>query len=310
MESKAKMNIIFEDATKVITNPVGFYRDMLKTGGFADPVIFLLVMAAIMGLLIAVFSLFGAGVIGAMAAGFGAIIFMPIFALIGSFIGAAILFVIWKLMGSEQSYETAYRCVAYAAAIYPITAVLGLIPYIGTIVGIAWGMYLIIVASSEVHQLQRRSAYTVFGTLGAIIIVMNIGTEIATRRMASQVEGWQQQFETFGKQIGQPGDRTPEEAGKAVGDFLKGIESAVQDANKDADAESSVNSLSEPASSDNDGYDGDSLSPEQAGKALGDFFKGFNEATKDLAKQQQSSQAVDAGSVSSSSADGAAETSD
>jgi uncharacterized membrane protein YdjX (TVP38/TMEM64 family) len=43
-----------------------------------------------------------------MGAGFGAIIFMPIAVAIGSFIGAAILFVIWKLMGSQEDYETAY----------------------------------------------------------------------------------------------------------------------------------------------------------------------------------------------------------
>ena len=53
------------------------------------------------------------------------IIFMPIAVAIGSFIGGAILFIIWKLMGSQEDYETAYRCGAYLMALAPITAIIG-----------------------------------------------------------------------------------------------------------------------------------------------------------------------------------------
>lgn len=61
---------LVEDAKAVITNPVGFYRNMPKTGGYAEPVIFVLVMAAIAGLLAAVFSFIGVGQVGGMAVGF------------------------------------------------------------------------------------------------------------------------------------------------------------------------------------------------------------------------------------------------
>ncbi len=323
MGNRSKLNNVLQDAIKVITNPVGFYRNMPKTGGFADPVIFVLVMAVMMGLLIAIFSLFGASVIGAMAAGFSALIFMPIFALVGSFIGAAILFVIWKLMGSSESYETAYRCVAYAAAIYPIMAVLGLIPYIGTLVGIAWGVYLMIVASIEVHQLNRKTAYTVFGILGALLIVMNLGSEMAARKMTAKVEGLEKQFEGITKQLEQSADKTPEQMGKDIGDFIKGLGNATKNTRDNVDANNtgnispetlpsdntagdSMNNVSPQPSSDN-AASGDTMTSEKAGKVLGDFLKGFSEATKDLQQQETPTAAATPTDISSSSeaADGA-----
>lgn len=226
MENKAMLNTIVEDAIKVVTDPAGFYRDMKKTGGFADPVIFVLVMAVIMGIVIAIFSLFGIGMVGVMAAGFGAIIIMPIFAVIGSFIGATVMFVIWKLMGSGESYETAYRCVAYAAALYPITAVLGLVPYLGSVVGVIWGMYLMIIASTQVHGLNQKTAYTVFGILGALMVVVSIGNEMASRKMSSVMQDMEEQFGNIDEQLEQSGEMTPEQAGKAMGEFLKGFSEA------------------------------------------------------------------------------------
>lgn len=181
--SDATFTTIIDDAKKVITNPVGFYREMAKTGGFAAPIIFVIVMAVIAGLIIAVLSLFGANMTTGMAIGFAAIVIMPVFMLIGSFIGAAILFVIWKLMGSEASYETAYRCVAYASAILPITVLLGVIPYIGTLIKVAWSIYLMYIASIEVHAINAKTAMMVFGILGVLLLLINLGSERAARRI-------------------------------------------------------------------------------------------------------------------------------
>ncbi len=109
MENTSTFNLskVIEDAKSVITNPVSFYRNMSKSGGFSEPIIFVIVMAVIAALLFTIFSLFGGGRMA--GAGLGILVFIPIMMLIGSFISAAIMFVIWKLMGSENNYETAYR---------------------------------------------------------------------------------------------------------------------------------------------------------------------------------------------------------
>ncbi len=206
-DSKFDISNIVDDAVSVITNPTDFYRNMKRDGGLAEPIIFLLVMAAIMGVVLTLFSLFGGGRIGAMAVGFSAIVFVPVMALITSFIAAGIMFVIWKLMGSSESFATGYRCVAFAAAIYPIVAVLSLIPYAGTIIGVAWGTFLMFTASVEVHRLARNTAMIVMGILGIVMLIWNINSERMGRHFESRIE-------KMGSTVEGVGDITPEEAGK------------------------------------------------------------------------------------------------
>lgn len=222
MDNKPLLQSILDDALKVIQNPVGFYRNMAKTGGLADPLIFVVVMAAVTGVLVAILSLLHLGMAGAAGIGIGAVIIFPLMAIIGSFIAAGVLFVIWKLMGSNESFEVAYRCVAYAAAIYPVTALLGIIPYLGSVIGVVWGMYLMIVASIEVHQIKAQTAWTVFAVLGVILVITNISSEMASRRMAAHLD------ET-GVNLEELEQMSPEEAGKAVGEFLKGFENATRE---------------------------------------------------------------------------------
>ncbi|MCA9472856.1 MAG: YIP1 family protein [Nitrospirales bacterium] len=214
---------ILEDVVTLLTNPVSFYRRMPKTGGYGDPILFLMVIAVITAVMMAIFSLFGLGTVGeAMAVGFGGIIFLPMMTLVLSFIGAGLLFIVWKFIGSKESFEVAYRCVAYASALFPISAIAGMIPYLGSIVGIVWWTYLMIVASIEVHHLPPQTAYVVLGIIGFFFVVTNLSSEIAARRLATE-------FEQYGGSVKQLEELSPEEAGEAVGKFLKGLEKSRQE---------------------------------------------------------------------------------
>lgn len=208
----------------VITDPAGYYQQMPRSGGYLEPVVFVAIMAAILGVISAIWSLFGA--IGGVAAGgfFAALILTPIFAVIGAFIGAAILFVIWKLMGSSENYETAFRCQTSVAAIYPIVGIVAIIPYIGNILAIAWGAFLMIEASVQVHGRSRKVATTVFGILAVLMILSNTASERASRQMAERMENMGNQFEGYE-------DMSPEEAGRRMGEFLRGMEEAQKNSN-------------------------------------------------------------------------------
>lgn len=229
-ESKPfNLGTVLEDAKRVITDPVGFYRDMPKSGGFADPMIFVAAIAVLIGVAAAIFSVIGLGKASmafAGVAGFSAVIIIPIFAVIGSFIGGAILFVIWKLMGSEHNYETAYRCVAYAYAIAPIALVLSIIPYLGTIIKGLWGTFLMYTASVEVHSLKAQTAKIVFGVLAAIGIFSGLSSERAMRTLEHRFERVMESTGSgdFYKKLENGEEITAEEAGKQVGEFLKGLE--------------------------------------------------------------------------------------
>lgn len=197
-------------AIKVITNPVGFYRDMPKSGGFLDPLVFAVAMALVAALIGIVFSVMGLGATGMMAVGVIAIIVVPIAVVIGSFIGAGILYLVWMVMGSKESYETAFRCIAYMTAISPITALVGAIPYLGTIISVAWGTFLLVTASIEVHKVKANTVYVVFGILGLLVLGYQLRGEYVLRTIQT----------TFSNM----GNMTPEEAGKAAADFMRGMQ--------------------------------------------------------------------------------------
>ncbi|MFK7732681.1 MAG: YIP1 family protein [Pseudomonadales bacterium] len=227
---------VIDDAKAVLTDPAGFYRAMPTTGGFAEPAIFVAVMGAVIGVLMTLVALFGGSGLGAMAVGVGSFIMMPIMAVIGSFIAALIMFVIWKLMGSDYDYETAYRCVAYATAIYPIMGVLGLIPYIGTIVGVLWGMYLMYNASVEVHKIKAETARMVIGILAAVMLFMQVSGEIAMRKIESSMDKYEEAAESIGKnmegslkELENLDEMSPEEAGRKLGEFFKGMSEGMEE---------------------------------------------------------------------------------
>lgn len=212
---------VLADARRVLTAPTRFYREMPTTGGYAEPVIFVVVVALATGIIGAILALLGGSQIGAMRMGLGSIIALPILAVIGSFISAAILFVIWKLMGSDRSYETSYRCLAYATAIYPFVAIIGIIPYLASIIGIAWFSYLMIEASVLVHNRERKTATIVFGIIAVVLILSNISNE----RMARHLE---REVDQFSRQMGEWQNLPPEEAGRRMGEFLRGLEEGRQ----------------------------------------------------------------------------------
>lgn len=208
---------VLADARRVLTNPTGFYRDMPTTGGFTEPLLFIVVMAIATGIVGAFLSLFGGSQIGAMRLGFASIILLPILAAFTSFISAAVLFLIWKLMGSERSYETAYRCIAYATAIYPVVAIVGVIPYLATIIGMAWLGYLMIEASVLVHGQERKTATLVIGLFAVLLMLSNIGSERVARKL-------EQEIRQFSHHMDEWRNLPPEEAGRRMGEFLRGLE--------------------------------------------------------------------------------------
>lgn len=179
-------------AINVITNPVGFYQGMPKSGGLIDPLIFMVVLAVVGGVLSAILSLFGLGMAGAMFGGLMTIILAPVFVVIFGFIGAAIAYVIWKMMGSQENFETAFRCIAYAAAIAPVTAVLNLIPYLGSLASALWPMALLAIASIHVHRRSVQASWAVFGAIGILFALISVGGEHTSRQLMSGVEDWEE----------------------------------------------------------------------------------------------------------------------
>lgn len=203
-----------QTAIKVLTSPAAFFREMPKTGGFVEPLIFMIVMGVISGLIQAIFSLFGLNIAGGIAMGMAAIIMMPIFIAIFGFVGAAILFVIWKLMGSQESYETAYRCGAYISAFAPIAAILSIIPYLGGVAGIVAYTFFLVAASIEVHKIPSQKAWLVFGIIGAILILLSITGQMAAKKFAGEMAGKTKEMEKAAKEMEKAAKKMQESVSK------------------------------------------------------------------------------------------------
>ena len=217
--------MILDYTKRVITDPAGFFQQMPRKGGFGAPLIYVIVIAVITAAVQAILGMIGFGPAGMFATGIAGLVLLPILAAMGSFIGAAILFVIWKLMGSEEDYETAYRCAAYAYGYAPVAALVSGIPYAGTLVQILWPTVLIVLATIHVHGRKPALAWGVFGVLGILAAVSMLGTKIAARRFITELENASQQMEhKYGDD-----EFTPEDAGQAVKDLLQNLKKMEQE---------------------------------------------------------------------------------
>ena len=221
-----------QTAVNVITKPSEFFQGMPKTGGFLEPLVFVIVMGVITGIIQAIIHLsgigHGAGYRNGMRASFSIILLMPIAVAVVSFIGAAILFVIWKLMGSQENYETAYRCSAYLTALVPITTIVGAVPYAGGIIKMAIYVFYLVMASVHVHNLPSQKSWLVFGIIGAIFTIMAISSEYRIRHASSEMDKWlkmgkdmRKEYQGKAKEMGKSADESRKQTEKMASQFQK-----------------------------------------------------------------------------------------
>jgi len=216
MEEKEALNVtaLLKTAVKVIISPETFFREMPKHGGFSAPLAFMVTMGVINGLVTAALGLFemasnpifctGMTMVSIILYPFAELSPTPIlstgmaiasvmlyplaYAVLG-FAGAGLVFAVWKILGSSESFETAYRCVAYLAAFMPITTLLLVIPYGGLLVSIVLLTYLYVVISKEVHRINTVKAWAVFGLIGVVLFFMGLGADIRAQDRNKKMTG-------------------------------------------------------------------------------------------------------------------------
>lgn len=226
-----------QTAVNVVAKPAEFFKSMPKTGGFLEPLVFVIVMGVITGVVQVILNLAGLGYSAppenSMMAGLSFIVFMPVAAAISSFVGGAILFVIWKIMGSSENYETAYRCGAYLMALAPITTVIGAIPYAGGILSMAIYVYYLVMASVYVHDLSAQKAWIVFGIIGAIFVFFGLFAERSIRHMDADTEKWRRMGEHMSEEYRQQAtemEQSSEAMRKQAEEMVKQLQQQTQEA--------------------------------------------------------------------------------
>jgi hypothetical protein len=154
----------------VVLRPVDFFRGILRQGDFINPLIFAIICYEVAAILGGLLRLVGLGATNQGLGGFiASIIFAPIFAAIGLFIGAGILhLLVMLIVGSRNSgFEATFRVGAYAA----VTSLVSWIPFIGGILAL-YGIYLGIVGIREMHNTTTGKAALVVLIPVAIIFLL------------------------------------------------------------------------------------------------------------------------------------------
>jgi len=172
-------------AVRIVIAPAEFFHKIPKKGGFLEPLAFAGVAGFAASIIHAIWSFLGFGYGGQAQSGWAwillSIIIIPIILAICSFIGAAIAFLIWKLMGSRQGYKVSYRCMAYLMALAPLIATIEIIPYAGMVLSFAIVTFYMVVVSKEVHGISVLKSLTVFGIICLSLTMLSLHSEYTER---------------------------------------------------------------------------------------------------------------------------------
>jgi hypothetical protein len=198
--SAARAPGIVQAFVGVITRPAEFYASVRDAGGFGAPVVFALVCGLAAGVISAVYAVVGLGAMGGAAggafgaiAGFSAVIVTPIFAVIGCFVGGAIVHVISLIAGGKGTYEQSVRVGAYAGAMMPISALLGFVPLLRLLPGL-YALYLVGIGLITIHAAERKRTWTVMAVLAAILVLLSILGMLAGRAVQKMGTDMRTQF--------------------------------------------------------------------------------------------------------------------
>ena len=176
MELIMSIGKYFKDAVAVATNPAQFYREMPRSGGLIEPVLYVLAMAVVAVLLCAVGAIFDAETrfFGTL---FGHLIphVVKVFVVIA--VATVALYFLWQRLGSSQSFEVSARAVTYLAVFSPIWIMLGgfegVLGLVFKVIAIGWLIAALVAASSEVHAVDKQSALMSFIGLAILLALFS-----------------------------------------------------------------------------------------------------------------------------------------
>ncbi len=145
------------------------------------------------GLLKAAISILGFNILEGIGKAVAAILFVPVTVTLFGFLAALALFIIWKILGSRQSYETSYRCVAYMSALMPVMVVINGFPFPGGLVSVTLLVIFIVIAGEKVHSIPPTRTRIVFAILGLVLAIMYVKNEQTIRQIEKE-KTYQQQY--------------------------------------------------------------------------------------------------------------------
>ena len=188
-ENRAELGFfpaMFQTVKEVLLNPTETFAGMKQTGGFGNPLLFYFVLSLVGGLVSMVYNtvlqlptlvqhgdadaaaLGGIGLMGALIVG---VVLMPVFIVIGIFVGSGILHLCLMIVGGANNpFETTFRVTAYSGG---STNILQVIPVCGWIIALVWNLVLLVIGLSKAHDTSVGRA--LFAVLLPVIVCCGLG---------------------------------------------------------------------------------------------------------------------------------------
>ncbi|MBL0058569.1 MAG: hypothetical protein IPP35_05590 [Elusimicrobia bacterium] len=162
----------------IFRSPKGMFRAMSKDGGFGKPILYAFLWQYVAAALALILSF-----LRPIPAPFGVwgnvfIFFLipPMMVAVG-FVVSAILFLIWHLLGSSLKYQTAFRVWALLCPLAVVSAVLGGGPVLSALV-MGFYFFLLAMASIHVHGVPAARAWTVWGLLFSLLVLLMVVSRV------------------------------------------------------------------------------------------------------------------------------------
>jgi hypothetical protein len=180
---------LIANAKAFFTTPGPFFARIDPQSKIGAPLINLVIWSSISGVVTGLVTMVKSGnpLVGAGAA-IGGAIFMPIFMGIMGFVTAGVWHIVCKILGGQAGYSGSYAAVAGMAPLFPISSLLGILPF-GVVIAQAGGLYFSVEAAHGVHKIPRKKAWIAFGILTALAMLFTVIGTLASKRLASQVQG-------------------------------------------------------------------------------------------------------------------------
>lgn len=174
------MCIDFKLWKEVLTKPIETFKKQEKNADLGEAVKQLVIAGLIAGFISGLAAFAGLTAVGAtgnlgtsmMGAGVGIFAFIavlivtPIVLLIGWLIGSAIIYVFAKIFNGKGDFtKQSYLIALFWAPLVIVTTVIGIIPFIGAILGFLvglYGLYLLTLALKQAHKVSTARAVAIW----------------------------------------------------------------------------------------------------------------------------------------------------
>jgi hypothetical protein len=190
-QERGFFNAFIETLSMVLTRPAEAFSVMKREGGLGGPLIYALIGGCIGGIISFLFSLGfqslgmfkdqqnGLAAMAGMGIGSVAIvILLPLFVVIGLFIGSAVVHLCLMIVGgANQPFETTFRVLAFSQG---STGPLQIVPVCGGLISGVWALVCTCIGLARAHETDTgRAAVAVFLPLivccGGILILVMFG---------------------------------------------------------------------------------------------------------------------------------------